>query len=113
MPFGLTNAPATFQSYIHQALGGMLDQFCITYLNDILIFSRTREEHTKHIRLVLEKLRATQLYYKPSKCSFYKDQVEFLGYMVTREGIGIDPERNKTFQEWPEPKSFRDIQVLI
>lgn len=113
MPFGLTNAPATFQSYIHQALGGLLDEFCIVYLDDILIFSPDRETHTQHIRQVLARLRKAQLYCKPSKCSFYKDQVEFLGYIVNTEGIAMDPERIHTIQEWPEPQTFRDVQVFL
>jgi len=113
MPFGLTNAPATFQSYIHQALGGLLDEFCIVYLDDILIFSPDRDTHTEHIRRVLARLRKAQLYCKPSKCSFYKDQVEFLGYIVNREGIAMDPERIRTIQDWPEPQTFRDVQVFL
>jgi hypothetical protein len=113
MPFGLTNAPATFQSYIHQALRGYLDEFCVTYLDDILIFSPNRETHTKHIRQVLERLRAAQLYCKPSKCSFYQDRVEFLGYIIDRDGISMDSERVRTIQEWPEPKTYREIQVFL
>lgn len=113
MPFGLTNAPATFQNYIHQALGGLLDEFCVAYLDDILIFSPDRETHTKHIRQVLERLRNAQLYCKPSKCSFYKDQVDFLGYVVNRDGITMEPARVQTIQEWPEPQTFRDIQVFL
>jgi hypothetical protein len=70
MPFGLTNAPATFQNYIHQALGGLLDEFCVAYLDDILIFSADRESHTKHVRQVLERLRAAQLYCKPANANF-------------------------------------------
>jgi transposase InsO family protein len=112
MPFGLTNAPATFQSYIHQALGGLLDEFCIAYIDDILIFSRDRESHTKHIRMVLERLRQAQLYCKPSKCSFFKDHVEFLGFVVNTDGIAMDPARIQTIKEWPEPKTYRDIQVF-
>lgn len=113
MPFGLTNAPATFQSYIHQALGGLLDEFCVAYLDDILIFSQDRESHTKHIQQVLERLRTAQLYCKPSKCEFYRDHVSFLGYEISQQGIAMESKRIQTIAEWPEPKTFRDIQVFI
>lgn len=113
LPFGLTNAPATFQSYIHQALRGLLDDFCIAYLDDILIFSKDRESHTKHLEQVLERLRDAELYAKPSKCSFYKDQVEFLGFVISEKGVEMDPERVRTIQEWPEIRSYHDIQVFL
>jgi hypothetical protein len=67
MPFGLTNAPATFQHYIHQALSGLVDAICIVYLDDILIFSKTRDAHTQHIRQILERLRTAELYAKPGR----------------------------------------------
>jgi hypothetical protein len=113
MPFGLTNALTTFQNYIHQALGGILDEFCVAFMDDILIFSPDRDSHTRHIRQVLERLRAAQLYYKPSKCSFYEDEVTFLGYIINREGIAIDPAHFRTVQEWPEPQTFHKIQVFL
>ena len=99
MPFGLTNAPATFQSYIHQALGGLLDKFCIAYLDDVLIFSADRESHTRHIRQGLERLRAAQLYCKPSKCQFFRDHVTFLGYIVNRHGLAMHPTWIQTVAE--------------
>ena len=113
MPFGLTNAPATFQNYIHTALHGILDEFCVAYLDDILIFSKDRNEHTSHITQVLERLKKAQLYAKLSKCMFYQSEVEFLGYVISREGISMDQERVSTIMSWPIPKSFRDIQVFI
>lgn len=113
MPFGLTNAPATFQSYIYTALYGLLDVICIAYLDDILIFSKTYEEHTEYLRLVLERLRKAQLFVKASKCRFYKEQVEFLGFIVGRNGIAMDPERVRAIQEWEQPASYRDIQVFL
>ena len=91
MPFGLTNAPATFQGYIHTALQGILDIFYVAYLDDILIFSKTKETHTDHIRQVLSRMRQAQLYAKPSKCVFYQEQVEFLRYIILRSGVSMDP----------------------
>ena len=113
MPFGLTNAPATFQSYIHQALHGLLDEFCITYVDDILIFSSDRDSHTKHVRIVLEGLEQSQLFINSSKCSFYQDRLHFLGFVVSREGISMDPERVRAIAEWPIPRTYRDIQVFL
>ena len=113
MPFGLTNAPATFQNYIHIALSGYLDVFCVAYLDDILIFSKDRDSHTKHIRLVLDRMHQYELYAKPSKCTFYQSSVEFLGYIVSGSGVSMDPERVKTIQNWRVPTTFREIQVFL
>ena len=82
MPFGLTNAPATFQAYVNEALKGLLDQFCVAYMDDILIYSTTREEHTKNVLAVLDRLEEYALYVKLSKCAFYVQEVEFLGFRV-------------------------------
>jgi hypothetical protein len=113
MPFGLTNAPATFQAYINKALAGYLDEFCVVYLDDILIYSKTTEEHTRHVRLVLERLRKYALYANPKKCKFYTDEVEFLGFVVSDKGVSMDQERVATIKDWPEPKSFRDVQQFL
>jgi transposase InsO family protein len=113
MPFGLTNAPATFQSYIHQALRGLLDTICVAYLDDILIFSKDRDSHTQHIKQVLERMREAELYAKPSKCIFYQSQVEFLGYIISDKGVSMDPSRVETVAKWAEPKTYREIQVFL
>lgn len=113
MPFGLANAPATFQAYIHKALRGLVDISCIVYLDDVLIFSSTKEEHTAHIKEVLERLYKHKLYVKLPKCEFYKDRVEFLGYVVGREGIGMQRDRVATVLDWPVPQSVKDVQVFI
>jgi transposase InsO family protein len=113
MPFGLTNAPATFQAYINKALAGYLDEFCVVYLDDILIYSKTTEEHARHLRLVMERLRQYALYANRKKCSFYTQSVRFLGFVVSNTGVSIDPDRVATIAEWPEPQSYRDIQQFI
>ncbi|EED18398.1 gag/polymerase/env polyprotein, putative [Talaromyces stipitatus ATCC 10500] len=115
MPFGLTNAPAAFQGYINQALRGLVDDFCIVYLDNILIFSKTEEEHTEHLRLVCERLRTAELYAKPSKCQFYQNEMEFLGFIINDQGVKMDPERVRTISEWKEhpPGSYWDIQVFL
>lgn len=115
VPMGLTNAPATFQAYINQALRGLVDDFCIVYLDDILIFSKTKEEHDQHLQQVCERLRGAELYAKPSKCQFYQQEIEFLGFIIGREGIHMDPRRIQTITEWENypPRSYRDLQVLL
>ena len=113
LPFGLTNAPATFQHYIHTALQGLVDITCVAYMDDVLVFSRTREEHTRHLREVLARLRRAQLYANPHKCKFFEDEVEFLGFIIGRDGVRMDSSRIATVREWPEPKSYRDVQVFL
>ena len=113
MPMGLTNAPATFQNYINTALYDILDHFCIVYLDDILIFSSNRESHTSHTRQVLERLRKADLYAKLSKCSFYQNYVEFLGYVVSQDGISMDHRRVNDIISWEEPQSYHDVQVFL
>jgi hypothetical protein len=113
MPFGLTNAPAQFQAYINQALAGLTDVSCIVYLDDILVFSRTEEEHVTHVKEVLQRLREYSLYVNLKKCKWHTDSTEYLGYVITPEGVTINPERVKTIQEWPTPATVREIQVFI
>jgi hypothetical protein len=89
MPMGLTNAPATFQS-----------NFCVVYLDDILIYSQSEEEHVQHLEKVMEHLRQSELYANPKKCSFFQDEIKFLGYIVNTEGVKMDPKRIEAIQEW-------------
>lgn len=115
VPFGLTNAPATFQAYINKALHGLVDDCCIVYLDDILIFSNTREEHDEHLKRICERLREAELYAKPSKCQFYQKEIDFLGFVITTKGIKMDPKRVQTIKEWENypPRNYRDLQVLL
>ena len=87
LPFGLTNAPATFMHLMHQTFREFLDDFVLVFLDDILIFSKTLEEHERHVRQVLDVLREEKLYAKESKCEFFKTEVEFLGHIVGRDGV--------------------------
>jgi hypothetical protein len=113
MPFGLTNAPATFQAYINKALGELVDVLCIVYLDDIIIFSREREEHTKHVRAVLARLRKWSLYCNLKKCKFFQTRVEFLGYIVTTEGVEMDPRKVDSIVSWPTPSTFTELQTFL
>ncbi|RYP44155.1 hypothetical protein DL768_009354 [Monosporascus sp. mg162] len=113
MPFGLANAPASFQNYINRALAGLVDTICIVYLDDILIYSRDEAEHQQHVRSVLERLRQWGLYANPDKCVFHTKKVTFLGFVISPEGISMDPEKVRAIQEWQEPSSVHDIQVFL
>ena len=99
MPFGLTNALATFQAYISHALRGLVDVFCVVYLDDILIFSRSEEEHKQHLELIIERLRRAELYANPKKCEFFKPELEYLGYRINKDSIQIDPAYIQTIAE--------------
>lgn len=113
MPFGLTNAPATFQAFIQDTLRDLLDIICVVYLDDILIFSRSQEEHNAHVKLVLERLRSAKLYANPSKCVFDQDEVEYLGYILGKDGLKMNPKKLSTIVDWPEPRSVKDIQSFL
>lgn len=113
MPFGLTNAPATFQAYINKALAGLLDEFCVVYLDDILIFSNSKEEHQRHVREVLERLRRFRLFANPKKCQFSATEVEFLGFIVSTEGVAMDQSRVDAIRSWPKPTSYHEVQVFL
>ena len=113
MPFGLTNAPATFQSFINSILRPYLEKFVILYLDDILIYSKTLDEHIEHVRTILKTLLDNNLYAKPKKCEFHKPKVEFLGHVISGKGIETDPKKVKTVKEWPTPKCVKDVQRFV
>jgi hypothetical protein len=89
--FGLTNAPTDFMYLMNKVFMEYLDKFVVVFIDDILIFSKTEEEHKKHLRLVLEKLRSNQLYAKFSKCEFWLTKVAFLGHVISAGGVSVDP----------------------
>lgn len=113
MPFGLTNAPATFQAYINRALKGLIDEFVIVYLDDILIYSQNEEEHEEHVKRTLQRLKDANLYAKTSKCEFHVRELKFLGYIISDKGTSMDMERVETITNWPEPRSIRDVQGFL
>lgn len=91
MPFGLTNAPAVFMDLMNRVFHEYLDQFVIVFIDDILIYSKNKEEHEKHLMMVLETLRKEKLYAKFKKCEFWLDKIVFLGHVITARGIEVDP----------------------
>ena len=91
MPFGLTNAPAAFMDLMNRVFADFLDKFVIVFIDDILIYSKSTEEHAQHLELVLRRLQDKQLYAKFKKCEFWLDKVIFICHVVAKEGIMVDP----------------------
>ena len=113
MPFGLTNAPAVFQALVNDVLRDMLNRFVFVYLDDILIFSRSREEHVQHVRRVLRRLLENQLYVKAEKCDFHVSTITFLGYIITTNGVTMDPAKVKAVADWPQPTTPKQLQRFL
>ena len=113
MPFGLTNAPATFQRLMNEVLREHLDDFVTVYLDDILIFSKSDDEHARHLQWVLGKLREHGLFAKRTKCAFGLDSVEYLGHVVTAEGISPDPAKIEAITTWPAPTDVQELRVFL
>mgnify|MGYP006280086663 CR=1 FL=1 len=113
MPFGLTNAPATFMALTNGVFHDYLDKFVIVFLDDILIYSKTEEEHKDHLRQVLQRLREHKLYAKESKCAFFKTEMEFLGHTVSANGIGPEKSKISAIQEWPVPSNVKDVRSFL
>ncbi|XP_060974075.1 uncharacterized protein LOC133039244 [Cannabis sativa] len=109
MSFGLTNAPAAFMDLMNRVFKEYLDQFVIVFIDDILIYSKTEEEHEEHLRLTLQRLREHQLYAKYKKCEFWLSEVAFLGHIVTSGGIKVDPAKVAAVKEWPRPKIASEV----
>jgi hypothetical protein len=110
MSFGLTNAPTYFMYHVNKLFMEYLDKFVVVFIDDIIIFSKMEEEHEVHLRLVLEKLRAHQLYAKFSKCEFWLTEVAFLGHIVSAGGVSLDPGKVKDVLNWMPPTSVLEIQ---
>ena len=110
LPFGLTNVPAIFQCLMESCLGEMHLKWCIIYLDIIILFSKMSEEHIERLRGVFEKLSAAGLRLKPSKCEFFKSQIAYLGYIVSKDGIQTDPKKITAIKEWPIPTTVTKVQ---
>lgn len=113
LSFGLTNAPATFMRLMNDLFHDFLDVFVIVYIDDILVFSETFEDHKEHLRLVLQRLRNEKLFAQPSKCSIGKLSTKFVGFQISRGKISCDESKIKAIKEWPKPRSIRDVQAFL
>ena len=113
MPFGVTNGPPTFQCVINSVFSGPNRKFVITFLDDILVFSRSLQEHVDHLRTVFSILRQHQLYAKQSKCSFAHPSIEYLGHVISREGVATDKSKTSAMSAWPTPTNATELRGFL
>jgi hypothetical protein len=111
--FGLTNAPTYFMNMMNKVFMDELDKFVVVFIDDILIYLETTEEHEKHLRTVLEKLRQNQLYAKFEMCEFWLEKVAFLSHVLTADGVAMDPSKIEAVAEWKQPQNVSDIRSFL
>ena len=109
VPFGLTNAPATFMCLMNSVFNRYLEKFVLFFLDEILIYSKNEE----HLRLTLQLLREHQLYAKLIKCDFYNDRIQYLGHIISEEGICVDPDKIESIKNWPTPKNVTEVRYFM
>lgn len=112
-PFGLANAPAEFSAMMRRCLAPVLEDGCLCFIDDLLVYGRTREEHNTNLQRVLSCLRQHRLYAKMSKCSFLQEKTEFLGHVISKEGVHTSGGHVKAIREWPKPSSQREVQQFL
>ena len=113
MSFGLTNAPAAFMSLMNWIFKLYLDLFVIVFIDDILVYSKSKKEHEEHLRMILEMLRDKKLYAKFSKCEFWLDAVSFLGHVVSKDGVMVDPSKIEAVKNWVGPTNVTEVRRFI
>jgi hypothetical protein len=113
VPFGLTGAPATFQNFMNQLLAPLLRRCVVVFLDDVLVYSATLEDHVRHLKQVLELLQQHQLHLKQSKCLFAQKRLEFLGHVISAKGISTDPKKVTVISQWPTPTSVKEVRSFL
>jgi hypothetical protein len=113
MPFGLCNAPSTFQSLMNHVFHPFLRHFVLVFFDDILIYRKTWTDHLTHVDQVLRLLSQHQLFLKQSKCAFGASEVEYLGHLVGKDGVRVDPKKIEAMQDWPHPKTLKSLRGFL
>jgi hypothetical protein len=113
VPFGLSNAPVVFMFLMNGVFRECLDKFFIVFLDDIIIYSKSEEEHENHLKMVLQVLREHQLYPKLRKCSFYQKKIHYLGHIISKDGIVVDPEKIEAIREWSAPNNVTEVRSVM
>nr|CAH66331.1 H0813E03.8 [Oryza sativa] len=113
MSFGLTNAPAFFMNLMNKVFMEYLDKFVVVFIDDILVYSQSEEDHQQHLRLVLGKLREHQLYAKLRKCEFCLSEVKFLGHVISAKGVAVDPKTVTAVTDWKQPKTVTQVRSFL
>jgi hypothetical protein len=113
MPFGLTNATSTFQGLMNSIFKPFLQKLVLVFFDDILIYSKSWEDHVQHVDKVLQLLKEKQIYAKPSKCFFGVKQVEYLGHILSHDGAKVDPNKIKAMMDWPIPKTLKNLREFL
>jgi hypothetical protein len=111
--FGLSKAPVVFMCLMNGVFRDYLDKFVIVFMDEILVYSKSKEEHEQHLRMVLQVLREHQLYAKLSKCSFYQRHIHYLGHIISEEGIIVDPEKVESIREWSAPRNVAEVRSFM
>jgi hypothetical protein len=113
MPFAVTNAPGVFMEYMNRIFHAYLDHFVVVFIDDILIYSKSEEEHAEHLNIVLQMLKEKKLYAKLSKCEFWSNEVSFLGHIISGSGIDVDPSKVDAVSQWETPKSVIEVRSFL
>ena len=113
MPFRLTNAPAVFMALMNKAFAQHLDHSIVVFIDDVLVYSESQEDHEEHLRTSLQLLRDNQLFAKLSKCDFWQEQVAFPGHIISKEGLSVDPSKIEAVVSWKRPSIVTEIRSFL